>query len=90
VGFQTEPLEEEIEKLKQHLKEMMETNLSLIEENKQKVLQLKEAESVIKFYGDENKWRKQRDSECDWGSIDHIGDGGKRARQYLTKYKTNE
>ena len=63
MGFQTEPLEEEIEKLKQHLKEMMDTNLSLIEENKQKVLQLKEAESVISELIDKteygvNQWQK--------------------------------
>jgi len=53
--------------------------------------QLKEAESVIEFYGDVENWytiETKKDDHtalfCDYNN------GHKHARQYLVKYKTNE
>jgi hypothetical protein len=79
-----------------HFKHVSAVRASKIAKLKQ---QLKEAESVIEFYGDRSSWRYEEINDCEARIITDdlsvpIGwceeNGGKRARQYLTKYKTNE
>ena len=75
----------------------------LLDNYKELEQQLKEAESVIEFYGDALNWAQIIDGKYNLGKIWIYADcenrfindsmtteNGKIARQYLAKYKTNE
>ena len=100
-----EKIEQQLKEARKHLAESVakeckcEVNISvnndLVNRNLGLKQQLKEANEVAKFYGDENNYWSNNDNDTVYemdgvNECDNIVAIGKAAREYLTKYKVKE